>query len=100
VTRDFEVPAVAARNAVQSLLRHPARIVGASDTVSLDAYEMGVENDRDVYDSFILALARATEADHLVTGDRDFDALCAGDPVAYRNPIPEDKLTSPSRIDG
>ncbi|MFB6228332.1 MAG: type II toxin-antitoxin system VapC family toxin [Halobacteriales archaeon] len=100
MTRDFEVPAVAARNAVQSLLRSPARIVGASDTVLLDAYEISAENDHDVYDSFILALARATEADHLVTADRDFDALCAGEPVTYRNPIPEDKLASLARIDG
>jgi hypothetical protein len=51
MTRTFDVPEVDARNAVQSLIRSPARIVAANKAALLDAYEISAEKDHDVYDS-------------------------------------------------
>ena len=91
MTRNFGVETVDARNAVRSLLSSPARVVGATDTVLSEAYDISAEKDHDVYDSFILSMARAHEVDFLVTTDDDFDALCEGEAVAYRNPVPADE---------
>jgi predicted nucleic acid-binding protein len=100
MTNDFGVAEVPARNAIQSLIRSPARIVGATDAVLLAAYEISAEKQHDVYDSFILAMAKAYEATYIVTTDRDFDVLCEGEYVTYRNPVPEDKLDALSTVDG
>lgn len=100
MTSNFGVREVDARNAVQSLLESPARIIGATDTVLLDAYEISAEKQHDVYDSYILAMARAYDATYLVTTDRDFERLCWDEEVDYRNPIPEDKLDRLSTVDG
>ncbi len=100
MTREFGVGTVDARNAVQSLIRSPARIVGATKAVLLDAYEISAEKQHDVYDSFILAMARAHDAAYLVTTDTDFDTLCEEETVVYQNPIPDDKLDSLSTVDG
>lgn len=100
MTSDFGVRDVEARNAVQSLIRSPARIIGATDTVLLDAYTISAEKQHDVYDSFILAVARAHTAAYLVTTDSDFEHLCEGEDVEYRNPIPEEKLDTLSTADG
>jgi predicted nucleic acid-binding protein len=100
MTRKFDVPAVDARNAIQSLLRSPARIVAANEAVLLDAYEISVEKDHDVYDSFVVAMARAYDAQYLITADTDFDDLCESETFVYRNPIPEQKLALLSDIDG
>jgi len=100
MTRNFDVETIAARNAVRSLLASPARIVGATDTVLTDAYDISAEKDHDVYDSFVLAMARAHDADYLVTTDDDFETLCADEPVTYRNPIPEGERDRLSLLDG
>jgi len=100
MTSNFGVDDVAARNAVQSLLRSPARIVGATETTILEAYEISSEKNHDVYDSFIVALARAYDADYLVTTDRDFEGLCGEEDVTYVNPVPAEKRESLSTIDG
>lgn len=100
MTSNFGVDAVAARNAVQSLVRSPARIVGANDKTLLEAYDISAEKEHDVYDSFLLALARSYDADYLLTTDGDFDELCIGESVNYVNPIPEDKREKLARIDG
>lgn len=100
MTSDFGVDAVDARNAVQSLVRSPARVVSANGTTLLDAYEISDEKQQDVYDSFVLALARAYDADHLLTTDGDFEDLCVDETVNYVNPIPEDKREKLARIDG
>lgn len=100
MTREFGVGKVDARNAVQSLIRSPARIVGATKTVLLDAYDISAEKQHDVYDSFVLAMARGHEAAYLVTTDTDFDTLCEEEAVVYQNPIPDDKLDSLSTVDG
>ncbi|WP_290810848.1 type II toxin-antitoxin system VapC family toxin [Halovivax sp.] len=100
MTSDFGVDAVAARNAVQSLVRSPARIVGATETTILEAYEISAEKDHDVYDSFILALARAYDADYLLTTDGDFDDLCEDEAAKYVNPVPPEKREKLARIDG
>lgn len=100
MTSKFGVSDVEARNAVQSLIRSPARIVGANDTILLDAYEISVEKQHDVYDSFVLSVARAYDADHLITADSDFEALCDGEEVEYINPIPDDQLDTLSTLDG
>jgi len=100
MTSQFGVDTVAARNAVQSLVRSPARIVGATETTILDAYELSAETGHDVYDSFIVALAREYDADYLVTTDSDFDDLCDGEHVTYVNPIPAEKRDKLRLIDG
>jgi predicted nucleic acid-binding protein len=100
MTREFGVAEVDARNAVQSLLRSPARVVGASDTVLLDAYEIATAKQHDVYDAFVLAVARAHDADYLVTTDTDFDRLCADERTVYRNPVPEEEREDLSTTGG
>lgn len=100
MTSDFGVDAVAARNAVQSLVRSPARVVSANGTTLLEAYDISAEKQHDVYDSFVLALARAYDADCLLTTDSDFEDLCVDETVNYINPIPEDKREKLARIDG
>ena len=100
MTSNFGVDEVAARNAVQSLVRSPARIVGATETTLLEAYEISVEKGHDVYDSFILALARSYDAEYLITTDGDFDDLCDGESVKYVNPIPAEKREKLTLIDG
>jgi predicted nucleic acid-binding protein len=91
MTRRFGVEPVAARNAVQSLVRSPARLVGATDTMVLDAYDISAEKNHDVYESFLLALARSYDADYLLTTDTDFGELCETEDVTYQNPIPAEK---------
>jgi predicted nucleic acid-binding protein len=100
MTNNFGVDEVAARNAIQSLVRSPARIVGATETTLLEAYEISAEKNHDVYDSFILALARAYDADYLITTDDDFDELCDSEQVTYTNPIPLDKRSKLTFIQG
>ena len=100
MTNNFGVDAVAARNAIQSLVRSPARIVSATETTLLEAYEVSVEKNHDVYDSFIIALARVYDADYLMTTDGDFDDLCADEDVQYVNPIPAEKREKLTQIDG
>lgn len=100
MTSAFGVDAVAARNAVQSLVQSPARIIGASETTLLDAYEISAEKNHDVYDSFILSLARSYEADYLITTDSDFDDLCETEEIKYVNPVPADKREKLSFFDG
>jgi predicted nucleic acid-binding protein len=100
MTSNFGVDTVAARNAIQSLIRSPARIVSATETTLLEAYEISAEKNHDVYDSFIVALARRYDADYLVTTDGDFDDLCESEAVNYVNPIPTEKREKLSLIDG
>ena len=100
MTSRFGVDIVDARNAVQSLIRSPARIVSATETTLLEAYEISAEKNHDVYDSFILALARAYDADHLITTDGDFEGLCDDEEVTYVNPIPEGTRDTLSYSDG
>jgi len=100
MTTNFGVEATDARNAVGSLLDSPARIVGTTAATLQAAYEISAAKDHDVYDAFVLAVARAHDADYLVTTDRDFDALCTDEAVTYRNPIPDDELDSLSTVDG
>jgi predicted nucleic acid-binding protein len=99
MTNQFGVDTVAARNAVQSLVRSPARIVGATETTLLDAYEISAEKNHDVYDSFLVALAREYEADYLITTDSDFDDLCEGEHATYVNPIPAEKREKLTLLD-
>jgi predicted nucleic acid-binding protein len=100
MTDSFGVDPVDARNAVQSLVRSPARVVSATGTTILDAYDLSAEKNHDVYDSFLLALARAHEADYLLTTDDDFAALCDGEDVTYANPVPEEKREKLAFVDG
>ncbi|AXR78807.1 hypothetical protein AArc1_2492 [Natrarchaeobaculum sulfurireducens] len=100
MTSNFGVDAVDARNAIQSLVRSPARIVSATETTLLEAYEISADKNHDVYDSFILALARAYDADYLITTDGDFDDLCNDEDVKYVNPIPTETREKLTLIDG
>lgn len=89
---DLGFDAVPARNAVSSLLQYPAEFVEVDGTTVESAYEISAAKDHDVYDCFYLAMARAADADRLVSTDRDFEALCAGESVEYVNPVPEGVL--------
>jgi len=100
MTRNFGVAEADARNAVQSLVGSPARIVAATDAVLLDAYEISAAKNHDVYDSFVLALARAHGAEYLITTDTDFEERCGDEPVRYVNPIPDAKRERLSLLDG
>lgn len=100
MTSNFGVSDVDARNAIQSFIRSPARIVGATDTILLDSYEISAQKQHDVYDSFVLAMARAYDADYLLTTDEDFEELCDGEQAKYTNPIPADLLDSLSTLNG
>lgn len=100
LTVQFGVREVDARNAVQSLIRSPARIVQATKTTLLDAYDISVRKNHDVYDSFLLALARSHEAEYLLTTDTDFEQLCKGEDVSYVNPIPDGKRDVLGVFDG
>lgn len=81
-----------ARNAVQRFLRQPVRIVSADHGAILDAYEVSAETDHDVYDSFVVSLARHHDTDTLLTTDTDFDGLCDGEAFDYLNPVPTEVL--------
>lgn len=91
MTSSFDVDSVEARNSVQSLIQSPARIIGANASTLLQSYEISAEKNHDVYDSFIVSIAREYDADYLVTTDDDFEELCDGEDIEYRNPIPEDQ---------
>lgn len=92
ILEDLGFEEVAARNAVSSLLRYPMEFVDVDAETLLAAYSISAEKNHDVYDCFYLALARAADADVLVTTDRDFERLCEGESVAYVNPVPDDVL--------
>lgn len=91
MTQQFSVDPVDARNAVQSLVQSPARIISANDSTVLDAYDISAEKNHDVYDAFLVTLARSYDADYLLTTDTDFDELCETEDVTYQNPIPAEK---------
>ncbi|MDZ7746926.1 MAG: PIN domain-containing protein [Halobacteriales archaeon] len=93
VLEDLGFSTVDARNAITSLLRRPMESVDVSTETVLDAYELSVEKNHDVYDCFYLAVAREADATHLLTTDRDFATLCEDEPFEYLNPVPEDVLT-------
>lgn len=92
LTSAFGIDRIPARNGVQSLLRQPVRIIGASKETLLAAYEISSEKRHDVYDCFLLALARDYEVDALLTTDTDFGQLCADESFTYVNPVPSSVL--------
>lgn len=98
--QNFDVRTVDARNAVQSLVQSPARVVAANESTLLEADEISAEKNHDVYDSFILSLARAYEADFLLTTDSDFEELCNEETVTYSNPVPKEKREKLALVDG
>lgn len=92
MTTDFVVDGVAARNSIQSLLRQPVQIVGASLETLLEAYKISATRNHDVYDCFLIALAREHDIDSLLTTDNDFEGLCADETLTYVNPVPRSVL--------
>jgi predicted nucleic acid-binding protein len=92
VLEDLGFAAVEARNSMTSLVSYPMEFVDVNDEIIQDANEISAEKNHDVYDCFYLALARAADADRLVTTDRDFDRLCENEPFEYVNPVPESIL--------
>lgn len=100
---EFGFEPVEARNAVSSFLARPMAFVHVDAGTTLEAHEVSAEKNHDAYDCFYLALARQAEADALVTTDRDFEALCADEPVEYVNPVPDevlDEFHAPAREAG
>jgi predicted nucleic acid-binding protein len=93
VLEDLGFSTIEARNAVSSLLQYPMESPPVTPETILHAYEISSEKNHDVYDCFYIALARETDADTLLTTDRDFEVLCKGEPFEYVNPVPEDVLT-------
>lgn len=92
VLEDMGISTVDARNAVTSLLQYPMEVLDVGPETVLNAYEISASKNHDVYDCFYLALARAADADRLVTTDRDFESLCVDETFEYANPVPEDVL--------
>ncbi|HET7322726.1 MAG TPA: PIN domain-containing protein [Halococcus sp.] len=99
VIEDLGFETVDARNAVSSLLQDPMEFVHIDGETTLRAYDISAEKNHDVYDCFYVALARETEADALVTTDRDFERLCENEDFEYVNPVPEDVLERFHEID-
>lgn len=93
VLEDLGFSTVEARNAISSLLQYPMESPNVTPETILHAYEISSEKNHDVYDCFYIALARETDADILLTTDRDFETLCEDEPFEYTNPVPEDVLT-------
>ncbi|MFC7155621.1 type II toxin-antitoxin system VapC family toxin [Halomarina halobia] len=92
LTKRYRVETHRARTAVQRFVRQPIQFVAADRETILEAYEVSAERNHDVYDCFLVALARHHEADAILTTDTDFEELCRGEPFAYFNPVPEDIL--------
>lgn len=92
VLEDLGFDAAEARNAVSTLLDYPMAFVDADAETTRLAHELSAAQNHDAYDCFYLALARQAGADALVTTDRDFETLCAGESVEYVNPVPADVL--------
>ncbi|PGF16050.1 PIN domain-containing protein [Natrinema sp. CBA1119] len=99
VLEDLGFDTYEARNAVSSLLQYPLEFVDVDDETVLDAYEISAEKNHDVYDCFYIALARQTDADALVTTDRDFDRLSDNEPFEYVNPVPKEVLERFHNVD-
>lgn len=92
LTTKYDIKTYRARNVVQRFVRQPIRVIGADEETILAAYEVSAEKNHDVYDSFLIALAREHNADAIVTTDQDFDVLCCGEPFEYYNPVPDEVL--------
>ena len=98
LTTQWGIDEESARGAVRSLLDQPIELVGAGRETLLDAYRLSMVKGHDVFDCFYLALAQTHDGDALVTTDRDFEALCADESVAYHNPVPADVLSKFHRV--
>ena len=82
------------------MLQHPATFVNVDSETILAAYEISAEKNHDVYDCFYVALARETEADRIVTTDRDFERLCEAESFEYVNTVPQEVLERFSEVNG
>ena len=100
MTNFFGVSTVDARNSIQALLRQPIQLVCADQGILLDAYRISAEKNHDVYDCFLVALAREYDADAIFTTDGDFEDLCADEPFDYLNPVPERILQQFESVSG
>ena len=97
---EFDVPVVDARNAVQSFLRSPVKVVSASKEALLESYEISAEKNHDAYDCFFVSLARSREADAILTTDTDFEKLCEDEEFRYLNPLPDSALEGLDELSG
>jgi predicted nucleic acid-binding protein len=93
LTNWYGVESHRARNAVQRFCRQPIHVVSADRETILGAYEVSAEKNHDVYDGFIISLARSHDAEALLTTDTDFEKLCADEPFDYLNPVPGEVLS-------
>jgi predicted nucleic acid-binding protein len=92
LTKRYDIEKYRVRNAVQRFIRQPIQIISAERETILDAYEVSVEKNHDVYDSFLITLARQHNADAILTADTDFDELCQNEAFQYFNPVPDEVL--------
>lgn len=100
MTTDFAVDRAEARNSIQSLLRQPVSIVGASRETILEGYEISVVKNHDVFDSFLLAVGLEHAVDCLLTTDTDFEDLCVLESITYANPVPRSVLEQFNSVSG
>jgi predicted nucleic acid-binding protein len=78
-----------ADGALESLARvHGPEYVGGDAGTIRRALELAASTRHDVYDCFIVALAEAGEATHLVTTDASLSRICEAVGLTYENPIP------------
>jgi len=97
---EFGVHVVDARNAIQSFLRSPVKVVSASKETLLKSYEISVEKNHDAYDCFFVSLARSHDADCVLTADTDFEKLCENEEIRYLNPVPDSVLKNFDELSG
>lgn len=78
-----------ADDALGSLARvHGPGYVGGDGRTVSRAFELATSTRHDVYDCFVIALAEAGEATHLVTTDTAMRRPCEAAGLTYENPVP------------
>jgi predicted nucleic acid-binding protein len=92
LTKRYDIEEYRARNAVQRFVRQPIQIISAEKDTILNSYEVSSNKNHDVYDSFLIALARQYDVDAILTADEDFDELCHDETFRYFNPVPSEVL--------
>jgi hypothetical protein len=88
------VDATAADNALQDIARAraPVYVRGEGATV-MRVIEPSREVSHDIYDCFVIALAEAGGATHLITRDVGLKPVCQAAGLEYENPVPRDVLS-------
>ena len=91
-TTKWDVESNDSIEAIKSFMEARVEVVGINRGNLLKTFKIAEEKDRDVYDCFYVSLARQIDATHILTTDKDFDALCEGEGFEYLNPVPSEVI--------